>query len=881
MSDSTQNIKILLLEDNPYDIELTKRELYKANIHFSLEQVNNKEAFVNALTATKPDIILADYNLPQFNGLTALEITKALDPSIPFIIVTGAIAEETAAETIKMGAWDFVVKERLFRLGPVVINAIKQKQENEKKQQIEKALVENEILLSAFMNSVTDGFSLYDSELRILKYNQTSKWFFSPGISMIDGKSILEISPSVKTSGRYENYLKVIKTGIPYNTEAIIDHQQMGQLFLQIKAFKVGNYLGIISTDITEQKKAENALRISEEQYRTLVEGSGQPICMIDENGQILFVNQIAASYINKKQDELAGNNISNILPEQIANFYLSIIKKAIQQNQLIVNENKVPIGNDYYWLETRIFPIKKDHNSIHSALVFILDINERKKSEEERNLLYTAFNHTYEIVIITDQHFIIQYVNPAFERLTGFSRESVIGQNTDILQYPIQDKSIHDEITATIKQGNIWRGHLTAGKIDNSAFEAETTIASVLNDAGIITNYVIVIRDVTEEKKLELQLRKSQKLETIGTLAGGIAHDFNNILVPIIGYSELLTEKIDPETPEYTFLDHILKAGARAKDLINQILTFSRRVEQERRPIYVQTILKEVIKLLRASIPTSIEIRQKINTNCDTVLADPTQLHQVVMNLCVNAFYAMRKEGGTLTIELDMYELKDDTGKLNLPKGAYVKLFVSDTGEGMDQTILERIFEPFFTTKRNNEGTGLGLSVVHGIVLSHEGEIVVESQPNVGTSFTIYLPAYASPQQEKVENTELPKGHERILFVDDEEEIVELNLQILEQLGYQTTVTSSSLEALEIFQAQPDQYDLLFTDYTMPKMNGLKLAQEVSKIKPGIPIILCTGYSENVTHEQAQALGIKEFVFKPLTMSSIAQIIRRALDDR
>ncbi len=879
MPDSTQNLKILLLEDNPYDIELTRREISKANIHFLLEPVNNKEAFVHALTTFKPDIVLADYNLPQFNGLTALEIVKKLAPSLPFIIVTGAIAEETAAETIKMGAWDFVVKERLFRLVPVLMNAMKQKQEKEQKQQVEQALVENEELLSAFMNSITDGFALYDSELRLLRYNQTSKWFFSPETTKIDGKSIVEISPSVVSSGRYENYKKVIQTGVPFNTEAVIDHPQMDQLFLQIKAFKVGNYLGIISTDITEQKKAENALRLSEEQYRTLVEGSGQPICMVDETGRVLFVNQIAASYMHEKQGALVGKNIMDFLPLEIAEFYIKIIKKAILKNQPSVNENKIQIANTNYWLETRIFPIKKDNSSVSSALVFILDINERKKSEEERNLLYEAFNHTYEIVIITDQHFIIHYVNPAFEKITGYARETIIGQSTNVLQNPVQDMNIFSEITGTLKQGNIWRGHLVAGKSDNTTFEAETNIAPVCDETGQIINYVLVIRDTTEEKKLELQLRKSQKLETIGTLAGGIAHDFNNILVPIIGYSELLSERIDPESQEYTFLDHIMKAGARAKDLINQILTFSRRVEQQRRPIYIQTILKEVIKLLRASIPSSIEIHQKINPNCDTVLADPIQLHQVIMNLCVNAFHAMRKDGGTLTIELDMYELKDDTGQLNLPKGLYVKLVVCDTGEGMEKAILDRIFEPFFTTKMNNEGTGLGLSVVHGIVLSHEGDIVVESQTHIGTTFTIYIPAHSSPMQEKVENTELPKGRERILFVDDEEEIVELNLQILEQLGYQTTVTSSSLEALEIFQAQPDQYDLLFTDYTMPKMNGLKLAQEVSKIKPGIPIILCTGFSENVTPEQAQELGIKEFVFKPLTMSSIAQIIRRALD--
>jgi|GEM_PF-395638 len=385
------------------------------------------------------------------------------------------------------------------------------------------------------------------------------------------------------------------------------------------------------------------------------------------------------------------------------------------------------------------------------------------------------------------------------------------------------------------------------------------------------------------EKEKAELtrQLNQAQKMEAIGTLAGGIAHDFNNILSGVIGYTEI-TKMKNSQPMLNRYLDQVLSACERAKNLVAQILTFSRVTELERRPVDISSITRETVKLLRATIPSTIEIRHRSSSDVHAVLADPTQIHQVLINLCTNAAHAMREKGGVLEIELQNVEItpKMTKARLAVSPGAYVMLTVSDTGVGIAPEFMYRIFDPFFTTKEKGEGTGLGLSVAYGIVKEFEGSITVESEPGVGTTFIVCLPAITNlPEASPEPGEPMVGGSERILFVDDEAILMEMGCDILEELGYRVTGVTSSTEALELFRAQPDQFDLVMTDMTMPGMTGGELSQEILQIRADLPIILCTGLSEMINEEKAKAMGIREFAMKPLSLRNIAQLTRKALE--
>ncbi len=388
-------------------------------------------------------------------------------------------------------------------------------------------------------------------------------------------------------------------------------------------------------------------------------------------------------------------------------------------------------------------------------------------------------------------------------------------------------------------------------------------------------------IRAQEEKAKLQAQLRRSQKMESLGTLAGGIAHDFNNILTPISGHAEIALFKIGSDHDAAKNLKGIIQAVDRARSLVRQVLSFSRQESEEKRPLQLHTILKEALRLLRASLPTTINIQQNI-AHCGAVMANATQIHQILMNLCTNAGHAMREKGGVLDVSLSEVEIRsgDLADYLDMKPGTYVRLTVSDTGHGMPAEVLDRIFEPYFTTKKEGEGTGMGLSVVHGIVKGHNGDIKAYSEPGKGTTFNVYLPCIeAKAKADKSPVAEqIPKGSGSILLVDDEEKIIEVMVQMLEYLGYSVSAFTDSPEALDSFRKNPDFYDIVITDMTMPDMTGDVLARHVHAMRPGLPILLCTGYSRSVSRDQARALGIQEFLMKPPTIGELARTVQRAL---
>jgi PAS domain S-box-containing protein len=509
--------------------------------------------------------------------------------------------------------------------------------------------------------------------------------------------------------------------------------------------------------------------------------------------------------------------------------------------------------------------------------------VTELKKLDLHPIPLAAAVEQVPDSIIIASTDGIIQYVNTSFERITGYLRNEVIGMNLSFILGRPHDEQLYKAIWKTIMSGEVWSGHIFNRKKDSTPYDEKITISPIRDDFGSITHFVAVKRDVTHEFRLEKQLRHAQKMEAIGTLAGGIAHDFNNILAAIIGYIELAQLDIKAHISVEEKLGKVLKASLRAKDLIKQILSFSRHTEFEMKPVQIGLISKEVLKLLRATLPATIEIRQNIESETASIMADPTQIHQLLMNLCMNAKHAMEASGGLLEIRVEKIKI-DPESKSDYPElmpGHYLKLTVSDTGHGMDRETLERLFDPFFTTKEPAKGTGMGLAVVHGIVKRHKGAIAVESQPGRGSSFSVVLPRTDIKVPRIVaQPNSLPKGDEMILFVDDEESLVDLGKQFLERLGYQAICVTNPIKALEIFSEQPDSFDLVITDMTMPKMTGISLARKIFEIRPNMPIILTTGFSEQISIDHRfSEIGIKAQLMKPTGLKDLAAAIRKVLD--
>ena len=521
-------------------------------------------------------------------------------------------------------------------------------------------------------------------------------------------------------------------------------------------------------------------------------------------------------------------------------------------------------------------------------------DIADRYKLEKElkknKMLLDAIIANATDAIFLKDLAGRYTHANKAAFQTIGKPKEELIGKNYNELFSQDEAQRVNKADSRVIEFGETLLTEEIRETDDGQTFwlvskspfyDKNQNIAGLI---GISRNITELKKNEEEKSKLEAQLQHSQKMEAIGTLAGGIAHDFNNILTAIIGYTEMAKENTLEGIKIIDDLDEVLKASDRAKELVKQILAFSRQDQQERKPLHVHLLVEEALKLLRASIPATIEICENIDTNCGSVLADPTQIHQVIMNLCTNAYHAMRETGGVLTVELAQIEIENGDDKVttfSLAPGQYIMLKVSDTGHGMPRAILDRIFEPYFTTKGKGEGTGMGLAVTHGIVKSFGGHITVYSEPEQGTSFNVYLPriVLTSTSSEIKDNNNVLTGNERILVIDDEESIVKIEQKILERLGYKVTAMVSSEKALQTFSSQPDQFDLIITDMTMPQMTGAELSRKILAIRPDIPIILCTGFSELINEDKAKAFGIRAFFMKPIVGKELAKVIRNVLE--
>ncbi|MCP4150863.1 MAG: response regulator [bacterium] len=607
-------------------------------------------------------------------------------------------------------------------------------------------------------------------------------------------------------------------------------------------------------------------------------------IALLDPQFNFIRVNSSYALVGNHKPSFYPGKNYFEVFKgKDNRGIFQEVVESGVPH---FGTPFEIKMGRDKtvsYW-DWSLEPICSESDTVTNLVLTMLDVTERvaaenKLRESEERYRHLVDNSSDAIFITQDE--VIKFPNRKTCELLGYSSRELVGLPFEKVIHPEYKEMEVDRYNRQLagevfsvptnfkmihREGRIWWAQQNTIRIDWEGRPA------VLNS----------IRDITVLNELESQLRQSQKMEAIGTLAGGIAHDFNNILSVIIGYTDLALA--NPNERLHVKLDAIYKAGLRAKDLVEQILFFSRRKEFERKPIYIQQLLKESTKLLRASIPTTIEIIPDICQGAKQVLADPTQIQQIVMNLCTNSYHAMKDSGGTLAIVLKNVTAGSEKSALdlNLKAGEYVFLSISDTGSGIPQDILDRIFDPYFTTKREGEGTGLGLAVVHGIVKKHDGFISVKSTAGVGTTFDIYLPAVEKVVDEsKPFHSQVPPdGKEHILLVDDEKEMIGVLASMLRSFGYKVTDFTNVMDALELFRSQPENFDLVITDMTMPLMTGDTFAQQLMQITPEIPVFICTGFSHKIDEVKAKNLGIKRFIQKPVGSTELAISIREVLDE-
>ncbi len=517
-------------------------------------------------------------------------------------------------------------------------------------------------------------------------------------------------------------------------------------------------------------------------------------------------------------------------------------------------------------------------------------DLTRRIRMEQEMRRLAVAVEQSTESIMITDVDGAILYVNAAFESTTGYAASELVGRSPGILKSDHHSADFYKHLWDTISRGDKWEGRITNRKKDGNLCDEEGVIYPIRDANDRVVNYVAISRDITQEMAIEKHLRQQQKMNAIGELAGGISHDFNNILTAILGYVALCMHAVDDEESKvYSYLNEIVKAGDRATKLVRQILTFSRQEEQAFHPVDLQPVIEDSLNMVQTTLKKNAVVRTDIDPTCGSVMGDNTQLQQVMVNLFTNAAHALGKEkSGELFVGLKQVEIRRKTGSgelMELEPGTYARITVQDTGCGMPPEVLERIFEPYFTTKKKGEGTGFGLSIVHGIVRKHRGAIHVESEPGKGTVFTLFFPLLKSdgarqkPPSMPVETA--PAGDGRILFVDDDEAVLSMGREILESYGYKVVTATNGRRALDIFRQNPKGFDALVTDYSMPEVNGHELIREALGIRPGLPAILCSGYMEKVVGEDLANLGHFAFMAKPVDWRELGKTMQRAIGQK
>lgn len=746
--------------------------------------------------------------------------------------------------------------------------------------------------LAFFKHSVDttrDGAYWFDSDNKLIYVNEAGCQALGYTQTELLGRNLLEFVPHATPEGLKKVWEKLRRDGF-YLGESLHRHKDGHDFPVEIIAslmrFDGKEYNCGYARDITARKQADLALRQSEERFSKAFRSS--PVATVISrmmDGQFIDVNEAACQLYGYTREELVGHTslelgiitaqerqkiVESLKAQQtFRGLNLTIRARGGKPRDVLYSADTLELNGEWYMLN------------------LMLDITEHKQAEAENQRLAMAVDQAAETIVITDAQGNILYVNPAFEKSTGYSRQEALGQNPRILKSGKQDAAFYQQLWATLIQGEMWQGCFSNKRKDGTLYEEEATISPIRNAAGVITNYVAIKLDVTRERQLESQIQQAQKMESVGQLAGGVAHDFNNSLQAILGYTEELLATIPRADRKHDDLLEIQKAATHAADLTRQLLAFSRKQMISLRPLQLNEVIGDTQKMIRRLIGEDIRIETSLAPNLPQVQADASQLQQVLVNLAINARDAM-PSGGRLSISTDVVLLDEQDASVivDARSGRFAYLAVTDTGVGMSKEVMARIFEPFFSTKGLGKGTGLGLSVIYGIVQQHQGWINVYSQEGQGTTFKLYLPTCAAAVGDSsalaAKPAAPPRGRgERILLVEDAPDVRNLAVRVLRAAGYEVFIAGKAVEAYIRFKQEGGRFDLLFSDVVLPDQSGIEIAEYLQGQKPDLPVLLCSGY----TDERARWTAIEQqrfhFLQKPYPAAELLRIVRAILDGR
>lgn len=897
-------LRVLIVEDSEDDALLTLRELRRGDYTLDYLRVDTPEAMLAALERQVWDVVIADYSLPAFSAPEALKLLQRQALDLPFIIVSGTIGEDIAVAAMKAGAHDYLIKGNLARLLPAVERELREAQERQQRHRAEQALRESEERFRQLAENVVESVF----------------WMADPV-----GRQFLYVSPAYERiwghacESLYANVMQWVEAIHPHDRHrvqrAFFEQALLGNYdetyrilrpdgsvrWIRDRGFPIRDTSGTpyravgIAEDITKQqaalherKQAEEALQQSQHQYQTLAEASPVGIFRTDAAGNCVYVNQRWCHLTGLSFDQALGNGWAKALhPDDRPQFFAEW-HRATQARQPFQLEYRFqqPDGT-LVWVFGQAIA-EHQGETISGYVGSVTDITDRKQREAERKQAEQKIREQAALIDIASDAIVVRdlsnqiiFWNQGAERLYGWTSDEVLGQNESTLLYRERPSQVDDILQTVFDQGE-WQGELhKLNKAEETVIVA-TRLTLVRDESGQPQSILSVDTDITEKKQLEAQFLRTQRLESLGTLASGIAHDFNNILTPILATAQLLPLRpchLDDQSKQ--LLKLIEDSAKRGANLVKQILVFARGAEGKRVPLQIRHLLSEVMQVVRQTFPKNIEIRRNIpSTDLWTVSADTTQLHQVFMNLCVNARDAM-PNGGMLSLTAENRRVDEAYARMNLDAqvGAYVVVTVSDTGTGISPALMDRIFDPFFTTKDVGQGTGLGLSTVLGIVKNHGGFIKVDSELGQGSQFKVYLPAVEESAIETMEESEFLTGNrELILIVDDEPLIQQVTKTALEDYNYRTVVASDGIEAIALYAEHKQEVSLVLMDIMMPSMDGLMAIRALQKLNSHVKIVATSGLASNGQLAEDTGMGVKAFLAKPYTAKELLDVVHSVL---
>jgi PAS domain S-box-containing protein len=896
-------IRILLVQDSPGDLDLVQELLARwQDAEYEFASVRRLPAALDILCNVSPDLILLDLNIMDGAVIAAVKRICSAAPDVPCIVLGCDDAPQIGIDVVRAGAQDYLAKS--YVSGDMLVRVIRHSIERTRSKL---RLQESEAFFRSVLNSLSSSMAIVEDGGRILAVNRAWQEFSAKhgvlGGNSSQGMNYLMVCRAVQ--GVDAEYALAVADGMERvfrressSFEMEYPCQSGGQKYwFRVRVTPLAGS-GIVCCvveheNITERKTQEILQQASVQQMRAVFDTTPNFICIKDASGRYLTVNKALTGFYGIAESDILGKTdlelaALSIMTEHDARQLHKEDRRVLDSKTAmkVKVQSQANRKGQKHWVKKIKRPILLADGQV-CVLSIAVDISEQHEMEvETRNSeirLRTILDNLKSKVVLLDTELRVIWPNKVACEQAGMHRAEIIGKRChDIWSHghkmcstcPVKISAASMEVKSAIQTSNDGRTWRIMG-------------CPVVDGAGRLMGIVEVSEDITERMQLEGQVRQAQKMESLGTLAGGIAHDFNNILTAILGFTELSMGRIESSSELHDDLQEVYQAGIRAKELVNQILTFSRRVETDLQPLQVQIVVREAMKLLRSTLPSTIEFRQNLGNGIGLVMADPTQIHQIIMNLCTNAAHAMeRQSGGVLSVDIDEYvpSAADFKNHPMLRKGKFVRMRIGDTGCGMSPEVIASIFDPYFTTKDLGEGTGLGLSVVHGIVKESGGEVLVESEVGVGSVFTVLLPLLAEREGRRSgniqEETVMPKGNERILVVDDELPILSMTKRILERSGYSVKTESDPREALQQIRANPQLFDLIISDVTMPGMTGDRLAEAVLAVRPDVPVVLMTGFSNLINRDTLEQTGVKEILLKPLAAATLVQQVRKILDE-